>query len=309
MLTSQLALVLPKAKLKSLLKDLLVLSKSRVVRLMLFTSTVGMLIAPYEKWQVPNILGGLIGIAFAAFASGILNQILEQDIDKKMRRTQNRPLAQNRISSSNAIKACMGCSILSCIILISFTNQLTLYLTAFSMLGYSWFYTQVLKPNTSQNIVIGGLFGAMPPLLGYCALTNEITAPPLILVAIIYTWTPPHFWCLALTKVDEYQENHIPMLPVTHGIHYTKVSILTYAVLLTLCTQMLFLIGTCHYLYWILANFFNLLFVSKLITVYHQDEPSVYMQGFIFSNFYLAAIFAAIILDLLWQSLSVLLNI
>ena len=169
-----------------------------------------------------------MGIAFAAFASGMLNQILEQDIDKKMRRTQNRPLAQNRISSSNAIKACIGFSILSCIILILFTNQLTLYLTALSMLGYSWFYTRVLKPNTSQNIVIGGLFGAMPPLLGYCALTNEITAPPLIMVAIIYTWTPPHFCCIALTKVDEYQENNIPMLPVTHGIHYTKVSILTY---------------------------------------------------------------------------------
>jgi protoheme IX farnesyltransferase len=276
---------------------------------MLFTSTVGMLIAPYKSWQIQNILGGLLGIAFAAFAAGILNQILEQDIDKKMRRTQNRPLAKNRISSSSAIKTCIGFSFLSSIILISFTNLLTLSLTAFSMIGYSWFYTQILKPNTSQNIVIGGLFGAMPPLLGYCALTNEITAPPLVLVAIIYTWTPPHFWCLALTKIDEYQHSNLPMLPVTHGIHYTKISILAYAVLLIICTQMLFLIGTCNYVYWILVNILNLLFVSRLIKVYHQDQPSVYMKSFIFSNIYLAALFTVIILDLLWQSLNVPLSI
>ncbi|MDC3180551.1 heme o synthase [Gammaproteobacteria bacterium] len=308
MLTAQLALVRPKTNFKTYLTDLIILTKSKVVRLMILTTMVGMLFAPNHTYQLSTIIGSLFGITCAACAAGMLNQILETNIDKNMNRTQNRPLVQNRISPLRATWGCIGLSILSILCLSLFANLLTLFLTAFSMLGYSWFYTQILKPNTSQNIVIGGLFGAMPPLLGYSALTNTIDAAPLILVSIIYTWTPPHFWCLALTKRDEYQKNNLPMLPVTHGVSYTKTSILSYGIFLIICTQLLFLIEACTHFYFIGANILNILFMLQLIKVYHSNDNKTYMKGFIFSNLYLTLLFTIMILDLIWQALNPPLN-
>jgi protoheme IX farnesyltransferase len=294
-------MVYPKAA--SIYQDLRTLVKSKVVQLMLLTTLVGMLFTPPIFWNYTAAIAGMIGIACAAYSAGILNQILEKNLDQQMQRTQRRPLAKGSIRMTHASILCAALALTSILILYRYTNLLTLLLTSISMLGYSWFYTQILKPNTSQNIVIGGLFGALPPLLGWSALTNTISAQPLVLVAIIYTWTPPHFWCLALTKIDDYQKANLPMLPNTHGVEYTKISILCYSVLLMICTQLPFLLHMVSIYSWLLINILNATLVYMVYQVYTHDSPKVFLRGFLFSNLYLATLFMIMTCDRLWHIL------
>ena len=209
--------------------DFLELTKPRVVALMLITAVIGMCMAVpgFVPWQ-PLVLGN-IGIAFCAGGAAAINHVVDEQIDQKMSRTNNRPVAQGRISQVEAIVFAALLAILGTTLLAITVNVLTAVLTVASLVGYAFIYTMFLKRATPQNIVIGGLAGAAPPLLGWTAVTGEIHAHGLLLVLIIFAWTPPHFWALAIHRKEEYAAVGIPMLPVTHGNKYTELHILLYS--------------------------------------------------------------------------------
>ena len=216
--------------------DFLELTKPRVVALMLITAVIGMCMAVpgFVPWQ-PLVLGN-IGIAFCAGAAAAINHVVDERIDQKMSRTTNRPVAQGRVSQSEAIVFATLLAILGTALLAVTVNVLTAVLTVASLVGYAFIYTMFLKRATPQNIVIGGLAGAAPPLLGWTAVTGEIHAHGLLLVLIIFAWTPPHFWALAIHRKEEYAAVGIPMLPVTHGNRFTALHILLYTILMFLIT-------------------------------------------------------------------------
>lgn len=273
------------------------LCKWRVVCLMLVTAVVGMSLAPSNYWRYDLCLFGILGIGLAACAGGICNQILEQHIDAKMRRTQHRPLVKDQISPQAASLIFLIFVLLSAGILFYFVNPLTFYLTFLTMFGYSIIYTKILKPNTYQNIVIGGVFGAMPPLLGWTSLTGSISIQPIILVAIIYTWTPSHFWALSLTKIDDYKKTSLPMLPVTHGIPCTQLHIIAYTILLIIVTQLPIIVNLSGVFYGVGANILNIWLFSSMWQVYMDPAPVTCMRAFKRSNFYLMGLFLIMFLD------------
>ncbi len=209
-------------------RDYLELTKPRVVLLMLITSLVGMFLATRAgvPWQV--LLFGNLGIGLCAGAAAAVNHVVDRRIDSLMARTHKRPLAEGRVSPVAALSFALLLAVAGMALLLQFTNALAAWLTLASLLGYAVIYTGFLKRATPQNIVIGGLAGAAPPLLGWVAVTGQMSAEPLLLVLIIFAWTPPHFWALAIHRKAEYAKADIPMLPVTHGEHYTKVHILLY---------------------------------------------------------------------------------
>ncbi len=215
----------------SLFRDLWVLAKARVVSLLVFTAAVGELLAPGGLGHWTAALAGLAGIAFAGGAGGVLNQIVEPSLDQHMRRTNRRPLAEGRIGRGFAIAYAGLLLSASIIILAVWTNYLTLALTLLGTVGYGVVYTLYLKPSTPWNIVWGGLAGALPPLIGWTAVTGSVAAMPLVLVALIFVWTPAHFWPLAICCRQDYEKACIPMLPVTHGLERTRKEIRNYAVL------------------------------------------------------------------------------
>jgi protoheme IX farnesyltransferase len=204
------------------LRDLWVLAKARVVSLLVFTAAVGELLAPATFTHWPAALAGLVGIALAGGAGGVLNQIVEPALDQHMRRTHGRPLANGRIGRSGAIVYALVLMSLAIAILSIWTNPLTLVLTLLGTVGYGVVYTLYLKPSTPWNIVWGGLAGALPPLIGWTAVTGQLAALPLVLVALIFVWTPAHFWPLAIYCRRDYAQACIPMLPVTHGVDRTR---------------------------------------------------------------------------------------
>ncbi len=213
-----------------LLRDLFILAKARVVSLLVFTAAVGEILAPGVAQHWPSALAGLLGIALAGGAGGVLNQIVEPSLDQHMRRTQRRPLAEGRISQGGAIFYAV-ILILAAIGVLSWgTNPLTLGLTLLGTVGYGVVYTLYLKPSTPWNIVWGGLAGALPPLIGWTAVTGSLAALPLFLVLLIFVWTPAHFWPLAICCREDYAQACIPMLPVTHGVDRTRREVLRYAV-------------------------------------------------------------------------------
>lgn len=279
------------------LRQLSLLCKWRVVCLMLLTSMIGMAMVPIDYWQIRTCVYGLVGIGLSACSGGILNQAFEKDLDAKMSRTSKRPIVQAEIPLKNALWLATAFMLLSILILYFYVNPLTCWLTTSTMFGYSVIYTKILKPLTCQNIVIGGLFGAMPPLLGWTTLTNTISALPLIMVAIIFTWTPPHFWSLALTKISDYEESNLPMLPITHGIRCTQIHILAYTVLLILMTQMPILLRFSHSVYGIGVNLLNLIIFLSMYRVYQSPSHENCMQAFKNSNLYLLSVFVILFLD------------
>ncbi|OFC36284.1 protoheme IX farnesyltransferase, partial [Acidithiobacillus caldus] len=212
-----------------LLRDLWVLAKARVVSLLVFTAAVGELLAPATFTHWPAALAGLVGIALAGGAGGVLNQIVEPALDQHMRRTHGRPLANGRIGRSGAIVYALVLMSLAIAILSIWTNPLTLVLTLLGTVGYGVVYTLYLKPSTPWNIVWGGLAGALPPLIGWTAVTGQLAALPLVLVALIFVWTPAHFWPLAIYCRRDYAQACIPMLPVTHGVDRTRREVVRYA--------------------------------------------------------------------------------
>lgn len=277
--------------------DFLELTKPRVVALMLITAVIGMCMAVpgFVPWQ-PLVLGN-IGIAFCAGAAAAINHVVDERIDQKMFRTTNRPVAQGRISQSEAILFATLLAILGTALLAVTVNVLTAVLTVASLVGYAFIYTMFLKRATPQNIVIGGLAGAAPPLLGWTAVTGEIHAHGLLLVLIIFAWTPPHFWALAIHRKEEYAAVGIPMLPVTHGNRFTALHILLYTILMFLITLLPYITLLSGWIYAVAATLLGLRFLYWSIEILREKNPDAPMATFKFSITYLMVLFIAMLAD------------
>ena len=277
--------------------DFLELTKPRVVALMLITAVIGMCMAVpgFVPWQ-PLVLGN-IGIAFCAGAAAAINHVVDERIDQKMSRTTNRPVAQGRVSQSEAIVFATLLAILGTALLATTVNLLTAVLTVASLVGYAFIYTMFLKRATPQNIVIGGLAGAAPPLLGWTAVTGEIHAHGLLLVLIIFAWTPPHFWALAIHRKEEYAAVGIPMLPVTHGNRFTALHILLYTILMFLITLLPYITLLSGWIYAVAATLLGLRFLYWSIEILREKNPDAPMATFKFSITYLMVLFIAMLAD------------
>lgn len=277
-------------------RDYYELCKPRVVALMLLTSLVGMLLATDEiPWRI--LLLGTIGIGLSAGAGGVINQLIDRRIDGLMGRTKKRPIPTGAISPRNAGIFAFCLTLVGMSILIFFVNALTAFLTFITLIGYAFVYTIFLKRTTPQNIVIGGLAGATPPLLGWTAVTNAIDPSILLLVLLIFTWTPPHFWALAIARYEEYQKAEVPMLPVTHGIKFTKLCILLYTVLMVLISLMPYLVNLSGLIYLSGAIILGAIFIFKVIKLYKSDSTAAAMNTFYYSIFYLMVMFFVLLID------------
>ena len=279
------------------LRDYLELCKPNVVALMILTSVIGMVLATQQSVPLSVLIFGNLGIALCAGSAAAVNHIVDRHVDDKMARTLNRPLAQGRITPRQAILFALITGLLGMAILLIFTNVLTAWLTLASLVGYAFIYTMFLKRATPQNIVIGGLAGAAPPLLGWTAVTGEIHHNALLLVLIIFAWTPPHFWALAVHRKDEYAKAKIPMLPVTHGERYTKINILLYTLLLIIVTTMPYLTGMFGWLYLVSSLLLGLGFLYWAIVMLRSEGGNSGMKTFQYSIVYLMALFAVMLVD------------
>ena len=278
-------------------RDYLELCKPNVVALMILTSVIGMVLATQQSVPLSVLIFGNLGIALCAGSAAAVNHIVDRHVDDKMARTLNRPLAQGRITPRQAILFALITGLLGMAILLIFTNVLTAWLTLASLVGYAFIYTMFLKRATPQNIVIGGLAGAAPPLLGWTAVTGEIHHNALLLVLIIFAWTPPHFWALAVHRKDEYAKAKIPMLPVTHGERYTKINILLYTLLLIIVTTMPYLTGMFGWLYLVSSLLLGLGFLYWAIVMLRSEGGNSGMKTFQYSIVYLMVLFAVMLVD------------
>ena len=278
-------------------RDYLELCKPNVVALMLLTSLIGMLLATDQTVPITVLIFGNLGIALCAGSAAAVNHIVDRHVDDKMARTLNRPLAQGRLKTENAVIFALITGMLGMAILLVFTDVLTAWLTLASLVGYAFVYTMFLKRATPQNIVIGGLAGAAPPLLGWTAVTGEVHHNALLLVLIIFAWTPPHFWALAVHRKDEYAKAKIPMLPVTHGEYYTKINILLYTLLLIVVTTMPYLTGMFGWLYLVSSLLLGLGFLYWAIVMLRSKGGNSGMKTFQYSIVYLMVLFAVMLVD------------
>ena len=276
--------------------DFLALCKLKVVAVMLITSLVGMLLASEIVPSVSTMLIGLLGIGLVTSSGAAINHVMDQKIDQAMARTQWRPLPQGKISSQQALMFALAIGAIGLYLLAVFINPLTAWLTLVSLVGYAVVYTVWLKRATPQNIVVGGIAGAAPPLLGWTAVSGEVTANSLLLVLIIFAWTPPHFWALCLARKKDYAKADIPMLPITHGERYTKLHIMLYSVIMVLTTVLPFLTGMSGILYLLLVTGLNLRFLQWSYRVY-KDVKNSQMAMFRYSISYLMLLFAALLAD------------
>ena len=278
-------------------RDYLELTKPKVVALMIITSAIGMLLASDSAVPWSTLLFGNLGIALCAGSAAAINHVVDRRIDVQMARTQRRPLAQGRVAPLNAVLFAMLLGSAGLAVLLSWTNTLTAVLTLGSLLGYALVYTAFLKRATPQNIVIGGLAGAAPPLLGWTAVSGQIDAGGLLLVLIIFAWTPPHFWALAIHRKAEYAKVNIPMLPVTHGEHYTKLHILLYTFMLLAVSLLPFVIHMSGPLYLVAAVVLGLRFIDWAIALLRNSRPHAAIKTFKYSLWYLLWLFVALLLD------------
>ena len=276
-------------------RDYLELCKPNVVALMILTSVIGMLLATDQAVPVGILIFGNLGIALCAGSAAAVNHIVDRQVDEKMARTANRPIATGRLAPNQAIAFALTTGLTGMAILLLFTNVLTAGLTLASLVGYAFVYTMFLKRATPQNIVIGGLAGAAPPLLGWVAVTGEIHHNALLLVLIIFAWTPPHFWALAIHRKEEYAKAKIPMLPVTHGERYTKINILLYTLLLIVVTTMPYLTGMFGGWYLIGSLLLGGGFLYCGLAMWFDKDTG--MKTFRYSIIYLMALFALMLLD------------
>ncbi|EKM95142.1 protoheme IX farnesyltransferase [Stutzerimonas degradans] len=291
------ATVLSERRVQASWRDYLELTKPKVVLLMLITSLVGMFLATRAGVPWTVLLFGNLGIALCAGGAAAVNHVVDRRIDSVMARTHKRPLAEGRVSPAAALTFALALGVAGLALLLAFTNALAAWLTLASLIGYAVIYTGFLKRATPQNIVIGGLAGAAPPLLGWVAVTGQISAEPLLLVLIIFAWTPPHFWALAIHRRAEYAKVNIPMLPVTHGVHYTKVHILLYTVILLAVSFMPFAIHMSGLLYLVAAALLGARFLYWAIALYRDSRPHAAIKTFKFSIWYLFALFIALLVD------------
>ena len=285
------------APLTPLWQDYLELTKPRVVALMIVTALIGMCMAVpgWVPWQ-PLVLGNL-GIALCAGAAAAINNIVDERIDQQMARTQASPVATGRITQRDAILFAAALALLGVWVLVVWVNVLTAVLTVASLIGYAFIYTMFLKRATPQNIVIGGLAGAAPPLLGWTAVTGEIHGHALLLVLIIFAWTPPHFWALAIHRREEYASVGIPMLPVTHGVGFTALHILLYTILMFLITLMPFATHMSGAIYLVGAVVLGVIFLYWSIEIMRGQNVNAPMKTFKYSITYLLVLFIIMLVD------------
>ena len=279
-------------------RDYYELTKPRVVILIVFTAVVGMFLSVPGWPGVMPVVFGTLGIGIAASSAAVFNHVLDARIDILMMRTRGRPLPQGRLTEKSALMFASGLGMISMIILWFLVNPLTAVLTFFSLIGYAVVYTAWLKRATPQNIVIGGAAGAAPPILGWTAVTNEFASGALLLFLIVFVWTPPHFWALAIARKEEYAKVNIPMLPVTHGEAYTRLNILLYSILLFFVTIMPYLIGMSGLIYLAAAIILGAYFLYYAIRMYRDhDDEELPMAMFKYSINYLGLLFAALLVD------------
>jgi protoheme IX farnesyltransferase len=278
-------------------RNYLELCKPKVVSLIVFTAIVGMLMAVPGMPPINLFIYSTIGIGLAASSAAAINHFLDQKADAEMSRTQNRPLPTGHLNASNVINFALILSITSMLILTFKVNLLTAVLTLLSLVGYAFIYTIYLKHQTPQNIVIGGAAGAAPPLLGWCAMTGEVHPHALLLFLIIFVWTPPHFWALAIAKRDEYAKVGIPMLPVTHGIAFTRLQVLLYTILLLIVTLLPYLTGMSGLVYLLFAVPLGFGFIYFAIQMMITKKNKTAMRTFAYSIIYLMLLFSALLLD------------
>jgi len=278
-------------------RDYLELCKPKVVALIVFTAVVGMLLAVPGLPPLDAVIFGTLGIGLASGSAAAINHVVDQKIDAIMGRTHNRPIPQGAMMSRDALIFALAIGAISMAILIMWVNVLTAALTFFSLIGYAVIYTMYLKRATPQNIVIGGAAGAAPPLLGWTAVTGSVDPGALLLFLIIFTWTPPHFWALAIHRADDYKKVGMPMLPVTHGKDYTRLQILLYTVLLFVVTLLPFSYGMSGWLYLVGAVALNLMFMVYAVRLYRDDNEKLPMKTFGFSIVYLMILFALLLVD------------
>tara|TARA_R110002111_G_scaffold1495_3_gene10183 strand:- start:32594 stop:33478 length:885 start_codon:yes stop_codon:yes gene_type:complete len=273
------------------------LCKPKVVMLIVFTAVVGMFLAVpgMVPWQ--PLIFGTLGIGLAASSAAAINHFLDQKYDAKMARTQGRPLPHGDLTGKQVLGFAFTLGIIAMLVLVFLVNELTAFLTFLSLIGYAVVYTVYLKHATPQNIVIGGAAGAAPPVLGWCAVTGTIDPYALLLFLIIFIWTPPHFWALAVARRDEYAKADIPMLPVTHGADFTRLHIVFYTVLLLLVTLLPYLTGMSGLLYLVAAIGLGLGFLYYAILLKRTADDVIAMKAFKYSIVYLMVLFAVLLID------------
>lgn len=278
-------------------RDYYEITKPRVVALLVLTALVGMCLSVpgVIPWQL--LIPAMLGIGMLSSSAAAINHIVDQRIDSEMARTHKRPLPNGRISQTNAIVFAAGLAVLGFIMLYVLVNPLTAWLTFSGLVGYGFVYTMYLKRATPQNITIGGLAGAIPPLLGWTAMTGEIHPHALLLVLLIFTWTPPHFWALAIHRKDDYAKVNIPMLPVTHGINFTKTQILLYTVLLFIVGLLPYLVGMSSWFYLLGAVTLNLIFFVYAWKLKFNADENTAMDTFKFSIIHLMVLFVILLVD------------
>ncbi len=280
-------------------RDYLALTKPGVVMLLMVPAVAGMFLATDPPGMVPLdiFIPSFIGLTLAMMSSAAINQIMDQKIDAIMTRTEKRPLVAGKLSPKAAITFAVLLAGASMIMLYFMVNPLTAWLTLFGFVGYAFIYTLYLKRATPQNIVIGGIAGAIPPLLGWAAVTGDVHPYAWLLVLIIFVWTPPHFWALAIHRKDEYAKADIPMLPVTHGIPFTRESVLYYTILLFISTLLPYLTGMSDLIYLLAALILGLVFLYHAVRLRFSDDPKLPMKTFGYSITYLFALFTALLVD------------
>ena len=287
----------PQATWAHLLGQYVALTKPRIVMLTAFCAVIGMVLADpgMVPWRI--LVFGTLGISLLAGAGFTFNCLVERGIDARMARTRGRPAARGEVSVSGAAAVALVLAGAGAWLLLAFVNPLTMWLTLATFVGYALVYTLVLKPATPQNIVIGGASGAMPPLLGWAAVANDVGPQALVLFLIIFVWTPPHFWALALYRVEDYRRSGLPMLPVTHGGQFTRLHILLYTCLLVATTVLPYLIGMSGLLYLVCALVLGGIFLAYAWRLWRQYSDALARRTFTYSITYLAALFGALLID------------
>jgi len=278
-------------------RSFLALTKPRVVSLIVFTAVIGMFLATPGMVPLQVLLAGTLGIALVAGAAAAVNCLVEQRLDAMMQRTRWRPLPRGELSALQTLVFAGALGALGLWILVQFVNALTMWLTVATFIGYAVVYTVLLKPATPQNIVIGGASGAMPPVLGWAAVTGEVSIEAMLLFLIIFAWTPPHFWSLALYRTEDYARAGVPMLPVTHGKAYTRLQVLLYTLILLAVSLLPYAIRMSGLPYLLAALFLGGIFLAYALRIYFAYSDAVAQKTFRYSIVYLAFLFAALLVD------------
>jgi len=273
------------------------LTKPRVVSLIVFTAVIGMFLAAPGMVEPRVLLAGTLGIALVAGAAAAVNCLVEQNVDALMLRTRWRPLPSGELSSLQTLAFAGVVGGLGLWLLVSYVNALTMWLALATFVGYAIVYTVILKPMTPQNIVIGGASGAMPPVLGWAAVTGEVTTEAMLLFLIIFAWTPPHFWALALYRTEDYARAGVPMLPVTHGKEYTRLQVLLYTIILFAVSLLPFAVRMSGWLYLGAALALGAVYLGYAVRLYTAYSDRLARRCFRYSIVYLAALFAALLVD------------